>query len=201
MNRAILTLVALLVLSSASAPVFALEHDYFGASIGLNLAQDSSLDYRDQSQAFDTPFDPGLSLSAFFGHDYGNQVRFEGEVGYRSNTVEKFESAGTNLGADGDLTLYSLLFNVFWDIKTTTRLTPYLGGGLGGAFVVLDAEPNFSTVSFDDDDTVFAYQVGVGAGYEVNSNLTVDFGYRFFSAPTLASRLGFMILKSSFGSR
>jgi len=32
-----------------------------------------------------------------------------------------------------------------------------------------------------EDDTVFAYQIGAGAGYAVNKNITIDLKYRYFA--------------------
>ena len=33
----------------------------------------------------------------------------------------------------------------------------------------------------DDDDIVFAYQLGAGIGYGISENLTIQAGYRYFA--------------------
>jgi opacity protein-like surface antigen len=35
------------------------------------------------------------------------------------------------------------------------------------------------SVNYDEDDTVFAYQFGVGAGYAVTETVTLDCKYRY----------------------
>ena len=71
-----------------------------------------------------------------------------------------------------------------FDIKTNSEITPYIGGGLGVANVAIDnlsLSMNGVTILGSEDDTVFAYQVGLGIGYEINDEMTADFGYRYFA--------------------
>jgi opacity protein-like surface antigen len=67
------------------------------------------------------------------------------------------------------------MLNGFYDIPRGGRWRPYLGGGIGVGFVSAD----FSAAG-DDDDTVFAYQVGAGIGYEITPSIIVALDYRFF---------------------
>ncbi len=54
-------------------------------------------------------------------------------------------------------------------------LTPYVGIGLG--FVDADLEISGTSIS---DDTEFAYQFMVGAGYDISPNVVLTGGYRYF---------------------
>ncbi len=74
------------------------------------------------------------------------------------------------------------MVNALHDFETGGPITPYIGGGLGIAWVDLDdygiaAVPNV----LDDDDSAFAWQVIAGVGYEVTPRATISLDYRYFS--------------------
>ena len=76
----------------------------------------------------------------------------------------------------------TLQANVYWDIETSTSLKPFVGGGLGASFLYADYKAtSFSGDSYSYDDTTmgFAWNVGVGVGYDINESITVDLAYRF----------------------
>ena len=64
-----------------------------------------------------------------------------------------------------------------------SAFTPYLSAGLGFAKVEVNDlnVPGSGLPNSNDDDTVFAYQVGVGVGYAVNEKVTIDAKYRYFA--------------------
>lgn len=91
---------------------------------------------------------------------------------------------------DGNFSMLAFMANVDYDFDTGSRWVPYIGGGLGVATISVDAE-NASGISLSDDrDTVFAYQVGTGIGYEFplqeGRSITVSLDWRYFGtqAPT-----------------
>lgn len=91
-------------------------------------------------------------------------------------------SSTTSAMASGDITTFSIMANVWFDLGGNTgNLHPYIGGGVGFATVDLDAGPVIS-----DSDSAFAYQVGVGIGWEMpDSNTRINIEYRFFAADGL----------------
>lgn len=136
-------------------------------------------------------FDDGLGVNAALGYVIG-PLRFEGEVSYRQSdidtlTVNSFTVSGlTFVGSatapvDGEATVIALMANSWFDFDTGTDFFPFIGGGIGIARV--DGEINSVgsvPVNLDDDDVVFAYQVGAGIGYEITDNAVISLGYRFF---------------------
>ena len=65
--------------------------------------------------------------------------------------------------------------NVVFRYENSTKCVPYIGGGAGGAVsIVAD-----STGS--DTDTVFAYQAKAGVAFQLNENVAIDLGYKFFA--------------------
>lgn len=84
---------------------------------------------------------------------------------------------------DGDLfnikiESQSLMINGYYDIDTGSKLTPYVGAGIGYAKIkgkVLEA----SYTSYSEDGNNFAWQVGAGVGYALNDKVSLDAGYRY----------------------
>ena len=86
--------------------------------------------------------------------------------------------------------MLAFMANVDYDFDTGSRWVPYVGGGLGVATISVDTETDTGTSLVDDSDTVFAYQVGAGIGYEFpleeGRSITVSLDWRYFGtqAPT-----------------
>lgn len=75
-----------------------------------------------------------------------------------------------------------MMANAYYDFKNSSIVTPYIGGGIGFANVnVGDGNVGGVQVWADDDDTVFAYQLAIGTGFDVTKELTIDLGYRYYA--------------------
>ena len=90
---------------------------------------------------------------------------------------------------DGNLGVFSLMCNGFFDIHNASPLTPYFGGGIGFATLYLSdtfgTDTRGSTVTrtdiyLNDSASVFAYQVGGGVAIALDQFLSLDLGYRYF---------------------
>lgn len=85
---------------------------------------------------------------------------------------------------DGDFSMLAFMANVDYDFDTGSRWVPYIGGGLGVASISVDAENAMGISLSDDSDTVLAYQVGAGIGYEFplpeGRSITVSLDWRYF---------------------
>lgn len=86
---------------------------------------------------------------------------------------------------DGNFSMLAFMANVDYDFDTGSRWVPYIGGGLGVASISIDADSVATGRSLSDDsDTVFAYQVGTGIGYEFpleeGRSITVSLDWRYF---------------------
>lgn len=91
------------------------------------------------------------------------------------------------------LDIQTLFLNAYFDIKTGTPVTPYIGAGIGTAFI--DARTSgynsFGNGGPGDlitsgsrgarSNTNLAWNVGAGAGWDITECLTLDLGYRFAS--------------------
>ena len=90
---------------------------------------------------------------------------------------------------DGDLSSLSLMVNLNYDVDLGLRVKPYIGGGIGLSRTSMTAETSGRQIT-DDDDTVFAYQIGVDLGYELGGSdgrpviVSLDFRHCATADPT-----------------
>ena len=86
---------------------------------------------------------------------------------------------------EGAFSMLAFMANVDYDFDTGSRWVPYVGGGLGVATISIDTESDQGVPFADDSDTVFAYQVGAGLGYEFpleeGRSITVSLDWRYFA--------------------
>jgi opacity protein-like surface antigen len=189
MKRLIITALILLVIVPTSA--FARGgRGYIGAFLGANFGEDTTIS--DYSYTWTTyhdniEFDPGVYVGGIAGVDFG-MLRLEGELSYRNSDVDRIdlEGIGSVHGGDGNVGALAMMFNAFIDLDMGGPVTPYLGGGIGFANLSVDDIPYYDAYDYydyyddGDDDTVFAYQLGAGLAFNINRNMVIDVGYRYF---------------------
>lgn len=124
-------------------------------------------------------FDPGFLVDGAIGFAHDSGLRGEVAFGYRQNDLDELSGrvggVSSEAGVDGDMSAFTTMANVYYDIRFGSRLVPYVGGGLGLAVI------NFEIEGEDDDDSVLAWQVGAGVAYEATPNLAVTLGYSFLT--------------------
>jgi len=165
-----------------SATVYSAEGLYVSGNLGFAMASDSDLtDSTVPGVTINTEFDTGLFFGAALGYDF-NRFRVEGEIFYQTNDVDKIGALGVFFDATGDATALSFLISGYFDFVNSSAFTPYVSAGLGCAQVEFN-DLNISGSGFpgsSDDDSVFAYQIGIGIGYAVTEKVTIDVKYRYF---------------------
>ena len=165
-----------LVLVLSAAPALA-TGPYFGGQAGVVFLSDA--DISDSAGSATAEFDTGWGLGLVAGYEF-DMFRLEGELFYKTNGFDKISNGGS-ISADGDATALGLMLNAYYDFKTGTPFTPYIGAGLGLAQVsVKDLKVVGVTVA-DDDDVVFAYQFIAGVGYSLSKAVTLDLQYKYLA--------------------
>lgn len=128
---------------------------------GSNEATDEELD--------DTYFiEGGLGCALWYN------FRIDGILGYRSG-ADMQEAFG---GLDGDVSTFYGFVNLYYDIFTWGRVTPYVGGGVGFArhsINNISLPPNVA----EGSNTQFAWNLQGGVAVAVTNNLSLDVGYRY----------------------
>lgn len=154
---------------------------YLKGSLGLLSATNGKMKITDPiSLDFaDITTKPGFIFSGAYGFQSKQLNWFRGEIEI-SYQKYKLDKATNIIGGDPDVTLSdatmsSLAFmaNAYADLYNNSQITPYIMFGLG-----------FSSNSVGDSDkdnwTAFSYQAGLGIGYALDKQLTLDLGYRYF---------------------
>ncbi len=162
----VLLVSGLLLVASTSFAAEAREGAYVGVYLGGSIPND--LKVNDSGYDVTLSRDTGFAVGSTAGYDFGH-VRLEGELGYKTNDLTHFDGDSSSLGT---------MLNLYYDFHNNTRVTPYVGAGLG-----------FSSIHLTDfgSKVVFAYQAGAGIEIELNRALSVDLGYRYFGT-TKASK-------------
>jgi opacity protein-like surface antigen len=117
------------------------------------------------------PMDTGFRVGVIGGYNLNKWVAVEIESGFMYNGL-----TGSDNGWYGSI---PLLGNVVLRYENDSKFVPYIGAGAGGAYTMLEGSGT------DETYFVFAYQAKVGVAYNINDNMSVDVGYKFFGTGDL----------------
>ena len=136
-------------------------------------------------------FGGGVALGYNWDPLYNCPVRLEAEyLAFGRKTSDKSGLLGTGERLDYSqrIGVQSLMFNAYWDIKNSTRWTPYLSAGLGMGFLSMKSgnrlydaagNPILALGTGSNNRTRFAWNAGAGVAFAVNERLALDLGYRY----------------------
>ena len=107
-----------------------------------------------------------------------SHVAYGVKAGYVRGELELNDSLNLkkNIG-DAKVKLYkhSLMANAYFDYLTCTPWTPYVGAGIGTAYLKYNVNGGAAKKTVYN----FAWQVMGGVTYDINANWTLDAGYRY----------------------
>lgn len=121
-----------------------------------------------------TDLGDGLAWSAAIGFQY---ARTRTELEYRRFEATADEVALTGGAVPstaidaGDVTAQAIMSNVYFDLVNSSRLTPYIGVGVGGARVENE---------LGERDAAFAYQGRAGVDLALSKALSLGVEYSYF---------------------
>lgn len=109
---------------------------------------------------------------------FGTHVAYGVQAGYVRGELELNNSRDIKRNHLGELShfrLYkhSVMANAYFDYLTCTPWTPYVGAGIGSAYLKAD-DGNEAKSVYN-----LAWQVMAGLTYDINSHWTLDAGYRY----------------------
>lgn len=140
-------------------------------------------------------YNPGVLLAATGGYRFANGLRGEGELSFRHLTTDKLATGSGRVAADGDISCYGFMTNLYYDIRTPSRVTLYFGAGVGVVGARFGrATSNGATLWTSGSDVAAAYQ-GIG-GFEtrLTDSTSLDIVYHHYAVP----RLHFQTLSAEF---
>jgi OmpA-OmpF porin, OOP family len=105
-------------------------------------------------------------------------VRLELNGSYRTFDTDEVEVQGQSFGGHGDAMAAVGLFNIYLDPDLGVPVRPYLGGGIGGAYVQLDTGDD-APLSVDDEAGAVAWNLAAGLSYDVMEHITLSASYRY----------------------
>ena len=128
-----------------------------------------------------TEWDDSFGLSLAAGYDFSEKFNQPVRTELEYATFTKAETSPLRYPTEyykQSHQVRTLFMNVYYDINTNTKFTPYIGAGLGAGFV---KTKGFSYSEPIDSKyvTKVAWNVGIGVGYQLADNLTLDVSYRF----------------------
>jgi len=172
-------LIITIILGVLTSSVCLAGQKYISGFVGVNfpVGSDTHLINSIGTDIFrEEKHDSGITFGGAFGYDFGNDFRIEEEITYRNNDVDPFNLP---VGLTIKNTNLSFMTNGYFDIDLGIPLKPYLGAGIGFSSIEREVtSPSFGTAK--DKDTVLAYQLMAGLGFEINPMITITAGYRYF---------------------
>ncbi len=123
----------------------------------------------------------GFVAGAALGFDYADGIRTELEYRYASaeiSDIRLFESAieVSGLAPNDNINSHFLMTNFYFDFYNNGPLTPFIGGGVGGAFVENE---------FGERDAALAWQARGGVALALGDKLSADLEYVFLRSNKL----------------
>lgn len=128
-----------------------------------------------------TSYQSGFDAGGNLGFK-SNLMRYEGEVTYLSVNVNQFNVNGTQqVNPSGYNRAVLGMANVYYDWPGCTTLQPFLGAGIGYAWVQakLDSTGPAGITNYNGTNSVFAYQATGGLTYNFSENYALNIGYRY----------------------
>src|ERR1700687_1506284 len=154
---------------------------YVAVEGGANWVEDAdgTVDVGPSTIPFEAQFDTGWAVMTEVGYRWENNWRLEFELGYRDNDVSclSFPPNPNCLGGfNADVSQFTQMVNVLYDIPLTDDLTLSLGAGFGGDFVTAD------TTFFKESNFVVAGQLIAGLNFALTDRIDLFVNYRYFVA-------------------
>lgn len=159
------------------APPLQYQNWYFEARIGapINAASSSAFEFSIPALAL-----PGANYSprtGFYGtltagRYFAPNWRYELEFAY-GYAADGFAAGAPHTGS---LSSYGLMANVIYDFKNASKLTPFVGAGLGAQIVSLNNLSGGAVVA-NDTDVTFAASVIAGLDYRWTRSWTLTARY------------------------
>jgi OOP family OmpA-OmpF porin len=143
------------------------------ANPGFYLGAEGALNWLLSSNSFSSPV--GYAVGGKVGYDFVG-LRVELESLYRNNQRSGVAYVpGGIASVNGQINQLSVMANALYDFLPGATITPYVGTGLGMAFVDPGVVGGCTMCS-----TQFAYQGMIGIGYNATQNLRIDLEGRYY---------------------
>jgi opacity protein-like surface antigen len=128
--------------------------------------------------------EPGWMVGGAVGARIWDSFRTELNLSWRTTDIDRMHVGGKP-PADGDLSLFAALINVYGDLDFDWGVNPFAGVGIGYGLISLDAESDDFTanraISVDADDSVFVWNFMAGVNVPISEVTEFSVGYRYLA--------------------
>lgn len=159
-----------------------IEYITYGPAGGPTAPGRGSFSTKEIDRTWDVGVGVGANINKYFRAELGLDYLFETD--FRGSTTGICGGGGVCTSSDSSsVSILTLMANAYVDLGTYHGITPYVGGGIGGAYVKWDDLTNddgtFVVTHGGSSEWRFAWQLMAGASYCVTENLEADLGYRY----------------------
>jgi OmpA-OmpF porin, OOP family len=160
---------------AAQAQNLQYEGFYIGAEGGLNWMLNTTLNFPGAGGLVNVYPNTGWAAGGHIGYDFvGPRIELEGV--YRSNmaTLQLAPVGFQNFTAGANFNQTAIMANAYYDFNAGGVIVPYIGAGLGIAFV------NASAGGGSTSSTQFAYQGIIGVGWNIDEQFRLNLDGRYY---------------------
>lgn len=162
-----------IVIMLCLTPVPAVAQDYIALGGGASFWNQTH-----NSDELEGGSEAGYLVSLAWGREYENSYRAELEFSFRQNNVHGINDPdnGKKSTGDGNILQGAALFvNAAYDFRAGKSIRPYIMAGPGVIYLKVSDDDDPET-PLDDSSTTYAFQIGLGARFDVTENLRGDIG-------------------------
>lgn len=166
------------------------------AEVNQYVSGKISYDFNKVNMKATEPNEPELYREKANKELFGTHVAYGVQAGYVRGELELnnsrdikrnyFDKYGVN---HFRLYKHSVMANAYFDYLTCTPWTPYVGAGIGSAYLKADDGEQAKSVYN------LAWQVMAGLTYDINSHWTLDAGYRYADLGRIRKNSGDSVAK------
>jgi len=157
---------------------------YFRFGLGPSFFENGQLTSFGVPTSIGMQYNTGFASGAAVGYAFNQYIATEFELGFVGAEIN-------NVQTPNFFSANSYIYNVPFlvNIRLSNPIprsivTPYIGAGVGGSVVDFNTDGfgyNFSAVYGDESDTVFAWQAFAGLRFQLNPNMSLGIGYKYFA--------------------
>lgn len=153
--------------------------NYFEFQAGWDFVPHQSLGGGEVGESRVESANDSFNVGGAIGRHINDWLRAELAFSYREATVDNAGVVAA-VAADGDVSLFAGMLNVYADIDLGIPVVPYIGFGIGGGLYKLDVrQKTQGDLEIDDEDSVFVYNAMVGAKVPISEYVDFSLGYRY----------------------
>jgi outer membrane protein OmpA-like peptidoglycan-associated protein len=122
-------------------------------------------------------FNTGWAAGGMVGYDFvGPRVELEGLYRQNNGNISATVLGLNVINSAVTISQTTVMANAYYDFWADQAFTPYVGAGVGVAFV----NTNVGQINLSSSSTQFAYQYMMGVGYKISPSLRINLEGRYF---------------------